>query len=75
MDDTRHRRTTLALAGTAVVLVLMAWVTAGAASLAVALLAAGVAASLVAHEALGTVAAPEPASLRHVRGPGSSSAA
>jgi hypothetical protein len=75
MDETRHRRTTLTLAGAAVVLVLMAWVTAGAASLAVALLAAAVAASLVAHEALGPTETPARTSVRHVRSPGSSSAA
>ena len=75
MDDTRHRRTTLTLAGTAVVLVLMAWVTAGAASLAVALLAAAVAASLVAHEALGPAEAPVRTSARHRSGRGNSSAA
>jgi hypothetical protein len=75
MDDARHGRTTLALAGAAVVLVLMAWVTAGAASLAVALLAAAVAASLVAHESLGPAEAPVGTSVRHARGRGSSSAA
>lgn len=75
MDDIRHRRTTVALAGTAVVLVLMAWVTAGAVSLAVALVAAAVAASLVTHEALGPAEAPVPTSVRHRAGPGNSSAA
>ena len=75
MDDTRHRRTTVALAGTAVVLVLMAWVSTGAASLAVALLAAAMAASLVAHEALDPAEAPVRTSVRHRAGPGSSSAA
>ena len=75
MEGSRHRRTTVALAGAAVVLVLMAWVTAGAVSLGAALVAAGVASSLVAHEVLGPEEVPARAPVRQGRGPGNSSAA
>ena len=75
MEDIRHRRTALALAGAAVVLVLMAGVTAGAVSLGAALLAAGAAASLVTHEVLGPEETPVRSSVRHSRGPGHTSAA
>lgn len=75
MEASRHRRTTLALGGVAVVLVLMAWATAGAVSLGAALVAAAVASSLVAHEALGPEEAPVGTAVRHRVGPGSSSAA
>ena len=75
MEATRHRRTTLALAGAAVVLVLMAWATAGAVSLGAALVAAAVGSSLVAHEVLGPEEAPVRTAVRHSAGPGSSSAA
>ena len=75
MEGTRHTRTTLTLAGAAVALVLMAWVTAGAVSLGAALLAAAVASSLVAHEALGPVEAPARSSVGHRAGSGRTSAA
>jgi hypothetical protein len=74
MAGTRHGRTTMVLAGGAVLLVVLARVTAGTLSLAVAVLAAAVAASLVTHEALGPAEVAPQASARHSQR-GSSSAA
>lgn len=58
--DVRHRRGSVELGAAAVLLVLAAWATAGVVSLGLAVLAAGTACALVAHEALGPEPAPEP---------------